>query len=239
VPARGCLPPTPLRAAGDGYAGSCRTVAEAAGSLSERGCRRRTKRLDGRRNGFIPAPDKVSDRARSRRRCSGRAFAKIAEGLTKRLRSQVARKGAKLHLPPEIDVHSIRSKLHLSQEDSRRARAPGSNCPTHRGHRSEKSRLSSRAARRRRGRDRDGWSIEVRTIMPVTGTSSGFCAGPGDSLFRDVVVVALGASPAGSSPGGSRRLAASLVYEQARHHELSPVALPPPERCMGGPRQQL
>lgn len=46
------------------------------------------------------------------------AFEKIAEGLNEAL--AVARgeaKPAKLYIPPEIDVRSIRKKLHLSQDD--------------------------------------------------------------------------------------------------------------------------
>jgi putative transcriptional regulator len=49
---------------------------------------------------------------------SKRAFDKIAEGLNEALAfARGELKGAKLHVPPEIDVRSIRSKLHLSQED--------------------------------------------------------------------------------------------------------------------------
>ena len=50
---------------------------------------------------------------------SKRAFDKIAEGLNEALafaRGELV-KGVKLHVPPEIDVRSIRSKLHLTQED--------------------------------------------------------------------------------------------------------------------------
>jgi putative transcriptional regulator len=49
---------------------------------------------------------------------SNRAFDKIAEGLGEAL--AIARSEAKpyrLHVPPEIDVHDIRGKLHLTQED--------------------------------------------------------------------------------------------------------------------------
>ena len=49
---------------------------------------------------------------------SKKAFEKIAEGLSEAL--AIARgeaKPAKLHMPPEIDVSSIRAKLRLSQED--------------------------------------------------------------------------------------------------------------------------
>jgi putative transcriptional regulator len=49
---------------------------------------------------------------------SKRAFDKIAAGLNEAL--AVARgtaKPSKLHVPPEIDVRSIRSKLKLSQDD--------------------------------------------------------------------------------------------------------------------------
>jgi putative transcriptional regulator len=49
---------------------------------------------------------------------SRRAFDKIAEGLNEALAfARGDLKGAKLYVPPEIDVRSIRSKLHLSQED--------------------------------------------------------------------------------------------------------------------------
>jgi putative transcriptional regulator len=49
---------------------------------------------------------------------SKRAFDKIAEGLNEALAfARGELKGAKLHVPPEIDVRAIRSKLHLSQED--------------------------------------------------------------------------------------------------------------------------
>lgn len=49
---------------------------------------------------------------------SKRAFDKIAEGLNEALAfARGELRGAKLHVPPEIDVRSIRSKLHLSQED--------------------------------------------------------------------------------------------------------------------------
>jgi putative transcriptional regulator len=49
---------------------------------------------------------------------SKKAFDRIAEGLREAL--SVARgeaKPAKLHIPPEINVRQIRTKLHLSQED--------------------------------------------------------------------------------------------------------------------------
>jgi putative transcriptional regulator len=49
---------------------------------------------------------------------SKRGFDKIAEGLREAL--SVARgesKPAKLHIPPDINVHRIRSKLRLSQDD--------------------------------------------------------------------------------------------------------------------------
>jgi putative transcriptional regulator len=49
---------------------------------------------------------------------SKRAFDKISEGLNEALAfARGELKGAKLHVPPEIDVRAIRSKLHLSQED--------------------------------------------------------------------------------------------------------------------------
>jgi putative transcriptional regulator len=49
---------------------------------------------------------------------SKKAFDKIAEGLREAL--SIARgeaKPSKLHIPPEIKVHEIRSKLRLSQDD--------------------------------------------------------------------------------------------------------------------------
>jgi putative transcriptional regulator len=49
---------------------------------------------------------------------SKRAFDKISEGLNEALAfARGELKGAKLHVPPEINVRAIRSKLHLSQED--------------------------------------------------------------------------------------------------------------------------
>ncbi len=49
---------------------------------------------------------------------SKKAFDQIMEGLNEALAfARGELKGAKLHVPPEIDVRSIRSKLHLSQED--------------------------------------------------------------------------------------------------------------------------
>jgi putative transcriptional regulator len=49
---------------------------------------------------------------------SKKAFDKIMEGLTEALAfARGELKGAKLHVPPEINVRAIRSKLHLSQED--------------------------------------------------------------------------------------------------------------------------
>jgi putative transcriptional regulator len=49
---------------------------------------------------------------------SKKAFDKIAEGLTEALAiSRGEAKPAKLHIPPAIDVRSIRSKLSLSQDE--------------------------------------------------------------------------------------------------------------------------
>ena len=49
---------------------------------------------------------------------SKKAFDKIAEGLNEALAfARGELKGAKLHVPPEIDVRAIRGKLRLSQED--------------------------------------------------------------------------------------------------------------------------
>lgn len=49
---------------------------------------------------------------------SKKAFDKIAEGLTEALAiSRGEAKPAKLHIPAEIDVRSIRSKLSLSQDE--------------------------------------------------------------------------------------------------------------------------
>jgi putative transcriptional regulator len=49
---------------------------------------------------------------------SKKAFDQIAEGLNEALAvARGQKKPAKLHVPAEIDVRGIRSKLHLSQED--------------------------------------------------------------------------------------------------------------------------
>jgi len=49
---------------------------------------------------------------------SKRAFDKIAEGLKEAIAiARNEQKAARLFVPPELDVHLIRSKLDLSQED--------------------------------------------------------------------------------------------------------------------------
>jgi len=49
---------------------------------------------------------------------SKKAFDQIMEGLNEALAfARGELKGAKLHVPAEIDVRAIRGKLHLSQED--------------------------------------------------------------------------------------------------------------------------
>jgi putative transcriptional regulator len=49
---------------------------------------------------------------------SKKAFDQIMEGLNEALAfARGDLKGVKLHVPPEIDVHRIRDKLGLSQED--------------------------------------------------------------------------------------------------------------------------
>jgi putative transcriptional regulator len=49
---------------------------------------------------------------------SKKAFDRIAEGLNEALAvARGQKKPAKLHVPAEIDVRSIRTKIHLSQED--------------------------------------------------------------------------------------------------------------------------
>ncbi len=53
---------------------------------------------------------------------SKKAFDQIMEGLNEALAfARGELKGAKLHVPPEINVRAIRAKLHLSQEDFARA----------------------------------------------------------------------------------------------------------------------
>jgi putative transcriptional regulator len=49
---------------------------------------------------------------------SKKAFDKIAEGLTEALAiAKGEKKPAKLHIPPELDVSAIRTKIGLSQDD--------------------------------------------------------------------------------------------------------------------------
>jgi putative transcriptional regulator len=49
---------------------------------------------------------------------SKKAFDQVMEGLNEALAfARGELKGAKLHVPPEIDARAIRNKLHLSQED--------------------------------------------------------------------------------------------------------------------------
>lgn len=53
---------------------------------------------------------------------SKKAFEKIMEGLNEALAvAKGEAKPAKLHVPPEIDVRAIRTKLSLSQDDFARA----------------------------------------------------------------------------------------------------------------------
>jgi putative transcriptional regulator len=49
---------------------------------------------------------------------SKKAFDKVAEGLTEALAiAKGEKKPAKLHIPPELDVSAIRTKIGLSQDD--------------------------------------------------------------------------------------------------------------------------